>query len=235
TQPHVDDESGPARVIRSGQAVFMPKIAPEALEQAAAANPLTAEILESVALRSYLCVPLSAGMETFGAFTLVTEGDRVLTDADFEIAQQLASRAAIAVENARLYREAEQRANAALALEYVGDGVVLLDRAGRIRYWNTAIAAITGIAEQDALGRRVGEVVPGWEELAGQVTLAAAEAPERARPVTVPFAAGGDERWLAIAGVAFDAGAVYAVRDVSEEQALERARSDFVATASHEL
>jgi PAS domain S-box-containing protein len=235
TQPHVDDESGPARVIRSGEGVFMPQIAPELLEQAAAASPLTAEILENVDLRSYLCVPLSAGLETFGALTLVTEGDRVLTEADFEIAQQLASRAAIAVENARLYREAEQRADAALALEYVGDGVALLDRGGRIRYWNTAIAAITGIAEQDALGRRIGEVVPDWDKLAGQVTLAAAESPERARPVTVPFAAGGEERWLAIAGVAFDAGAVYAVRDVSEEQALERARSDFVATASHEL
>ena len=36
-------------------------------------------------------------------------------------------------------------------------------------------------------------------------------------------------------GVAFDEGVVYALRDVTDEQALERARSDFVATASHEL
>ncbi len=235
TQPHVDDENGAARVIRTGEAVFMPEIPAELLEQAARIDPQAAEALESLELRSYVAVPLSVGTETFGALTLVTEGDRVLGEEDFEMAQQLASRAAIAVENARLYREAEQRADAAVALEYVGDGVALLDRAGRIRYWNTAIAAISGIAERDALGRRVGEVVAGWEELAGQVTLAAADTPERARPVTVPFAAGGEERWLAIAGVAFEDGAVYAVRDVSEEQALERARSDFVATASHEL
>ncbi len=65
--------------------------------------------------------------------------------------------------------------------------------------------------------------------------LADARAPERARPVTVPFAVAGAERWLAVAGVAFGQGAVYAVRDVTEERALERARSDFVATASHEL
>src|SRR4029079_13048999 len=41
--------------------------------------------------------------------------------------------------------------------------------------------------------------------------------------------------WVAVTGVAFDEGVVYALRDVSDEQALERARSDFVATASHEL
>jgi signal transduction histidine kinase len=35
--------------------------------------------------------------------------------------------------------------------------------------------------------------------------------------------------------LAFDEGVVYALRDVSDEHALERARSDFVATASHEL
>jgi PAS domain S-box-containing protein len=235
TQPHVDDESGVARVIRTGEPTFAPTIAPELLAAAAAADPLVAEVLADLDLTSYICLPLAVGLETLGALTLVTEGGRTLTREDFDVAQQLASRAAVAVDNARLYREAEQRADAALALEYVGDGVVLLDRAGRIRYWNTAIAAITGVPERDAVGRRVAEVVPGWRDMSAQVTLAAADTPERARPVTVPFASGGDERWLAIAGVAFDAGAVYAVRDVSEEQALERARSDFVATASHEL
>jgi two-component system phosphate regulon sensor histidine kinase PhoR len=38
-----------------------------------------------------------------------------------------------------------------------------------------------------------------------------------------------------VAGVGFGGGVVYAIRDVTEEHALERARSDFVATASHEL
>jgi two-component system phosphate regulon sensor histidine kinase PhoR len=45
----------------------------------------------------------------------------------------------------------------------------------------------------------------------------------------------GHERWLSITGVDFGDGVVYAVRDVTEERALETMRSDFVATASHEL
>jgi PAS domain S-box-containing protein len=233
TDAHIDDDSGVARVLRTGEPEFAPEIPPEQLAAAGAANPAVAELLSQVTLRGWICVPLSAGVHTFAALTLVTEEDRLLTQADFEIAQELAARASVAVENARLYREAERRADAALALEYVGDGVVLLDRGGRVRYWNTAVAAVTGVAEEDAVGRRISEVLPRWEELAGPVELA--DAPERARPVTVPFAAGGHERWLAVAGVAFDAGTVYAIRDVSEERALERARDDFVATASHEL
>jgi len=45
----------------------------------------------------------------------------------------------------------------------------------------------------------------------------------------------GRERWVAVSGVKFDDGTVYALQDVTEEHALEKTRSDFVATASHEL
>ncbi len=235
TRAHVDDGGGVATVIRTGEPAFMPEIPRERLEQAAAANPEAAEILAAVELRGWICVPLTVGDRTLGALTLVAEHDRLFTYADFEIARQLASRAAVAVENARLYREAELRADAALALSYVGDGVVLLDRAGRVRHWNTAIAAITGVPEEQIVGRRPGELLPAWEELAAQVQLASADERESARTVTLPFTAGEHERWLAVTGVAFDEGVVFALRDVSEEHALERARSDFVATASHEL
>src|SRR5581483_9271804 len=73
------------------------------------------------------------------------------------------------------------------------------------------------------------------EELIELAELADATTPERARSVTVPIATPSGDRWVAVTGVAFDEGIVYALRDVSDEQALERARSDFVATASHEL
>jgi two-component system phosphate regulon sensor histidine kinase PhoR len=166
--------------------------------------------------------------------TLVAE-HREFDDADFALGQQLSARAAIAIENARLYREAERRADAALALAYVGDGVVLLDRDGRVRFWNSAAAAITGVRDTDAVGRRPAEAWPAWAELTRGEELADAATPERARPVTVPVETASGERWVTVTGVAFDEGVVYALRDVSDEHALERARSDFVATASHEL
>ena len=40
---------------------------------------------------------------------------------------------------------------------------------------------------------------------------------------------------MSVSGVEFGDGTVYALQDVTEEHALEKTRSDFVATASHEL
>jgi two-component system phosphate regulon sensor histidine kinase PhoR len=76
-------------------------------------------------------------------------------------------------------------------------------------------------------------VVPSWDALTTHVPLVAPGAP--ARPVTVPIVIDGDERWVAVSGVAFRQGRVYALQDVTEERALEKTRSDFVTTASHEL
>jgi len=231
----IDDEFDlTARVVRTAEPVFLREIPQELLDEAVRRDPNAAQALKEISLRSAITVPLVSGERTFGALTLVSE-TRELQDSEFELAQELAARAAIAVENARLYREAERRAEAALALAHVGDGVVLLDRDGRVRFWNSAAAAITGIPEGDAVGRHPAEVVPKWEELTRPAELADAAAPERARPVTVPIETASGDRWVAVTGVAFDEGVVYALRDVSDEEALERARSDFVATASHEL
>jgi PAS domain S-box-containing protein len=234
-QVMLDDEFDlTARVIRTGEPQFLREVPQELLDQAVQRDPVAAEALEHISIRSAITLPLRAGDRKLGALTLVAE-DRVFGDDDFELAQQIAPRAAIAVENARLYREAERRAEAALALAYVGDGVVLLDEDGRVRSWNAAAAAITGVPEADAVGRRPAEVFGPWEGLTRLAELADAETPERARSVTVPIETSGGDRWIAVTGVAFDEGVVYALRDVTEEQAFERARSDFVATASHEL
>jgi PAS domain S-box-containing protein len=231
----IDDEFDlTARVIRTGEPEFLREVPPELLEEASRRDPVAAEALEHISIRSAMTLPLRTGDRSLGALTLVTE-QRVFGDEDFELAQRLGARAAIAVDNARLYREAERRAEATLALAYVGDGVVLLDEDGCVRFWNAAAAEITGVREADALGLRPAEVLPSWEELTRLAELADAGAPARARSVTVPIETAAGDRWVAVTGVVFDEGVVYALRDVSDEQAFERARSDFVATASHEL
>jgi PAS domain S-box-containing protein len=232
---HIEDEFDlTAQVIRTAEPVFLREVPQELLEEAVRRDPSTAEALREISIRSAITTPLRTGERTFGALTLVAES-RELDDSDFELAQELGARAAIAVENARLYREAERRAEAALALAYVGDGVILLDEDGRVRFWNAAAAAITGLREADVVGRHPAEALPAWEELTRAAELADAATPERARSVTVPIETASGDRWVAVTGVAFDEGVVYALRDVSDEQAFERARSDFVATASHEL
>jgi PAS domain S-box-containing protein len=229
-----DDFDLTARVMRTGEPEFLREVPQELIEEAARRDPEAAAALEHISLRSAITLPLRSGGRTFGALTLIAE-DREFDNADFALGQQLSARAAIAIENARLYRESERRAEAALALAYVGDGVVLLDEDGRVRFWNAAVAAITGVRESEAIGRRPVEVLPSWDELTRLAELAAADAPQRARSVTVPLDTASGDRWVAVTGVAFDEGVVYALRDVTDEHEFERTRSDFVATASHEL
>ena len=127
-------------------------------------------------------------------------------------------------------REAESRAEAARALAHVSDGVILTDAHGRVRFWNPAAEKLTGIDEAGAIGRELALLLPGWERLARQPEAQSGLGGAAVLPIHL-----GHERWLSVTSADFGDGVVYAVRDVTEERGLETLRSDFVATASHEL
>ena len=193
------------------------------------------EIARTLAPRSYVTVPLVARGEVFGSISLVTaESGRIYGEDDLTLALELARHAAAAIDNARLYAEAERRGRAARALEAVGDGVVLVDRDGVIRLWNTAARTITGVDEGDVLGKRIEDVVQGWHEI-GPLIPVASKPGEPVRAETVPVEFGGRELWISGSGVGFEEGTVYAFRDLTEERALEELKAEFVATVSHEL
>jgi PAS domain S-box-containing protein len=154
---------------------------------------------------------------------------------DKSLLELAADRAAIAIENARLYREAEERGQAARVLGYVADGVFLVDAKGALQLWNPAAEAITGIPAEAVLGRPVEEVIPGWEVLAQAVNIAKAPAASTGPATTLPVEIRDRELWLSVAGVRFAEGTVYAFRDRTEEQRLEELKADFIATVSHEL
>jgi two-component system, OmpR family, phosphate regulon sensor histidine kinase PhoR len=53
--------------------------------------------------------------------------------------------------------------------------------------------------------------------------------------VLIPIETSRGERWIAISGVRFFGGTVYAFRDLTDTRRLEEIKADFIATASHEL
>ena len=90
--------------MRTGQPVLVPEI-PESALVASARDAEHRRILRELGLKSYLVVPLVAGGRTLGAITLVSaESGRRYGSAELELAEELARRAALAVDNARLYR-----------------------------------------------------------------------------------------------------------------------------------
>jgi len=230
-----DAEVGVPLVLRTGEPQFLPDIPEELLASAMERRPGLKAVLDEVGLSSAMIVPIAAPGRTLGAISFFwAESGRRYTPADLELAADLGRRAGIAVDNAQLYREAEERGQAARILASVGDGIVLVDHAGIVRYWNRAAEAITGLPRSTVLDRRAIEAIPGWETV---VRLA----PVSVDPVGIPRAhslplgVGERELWLSVSGVSVADGTVYAFRDLTEERALETLRTEFVSTVSHEL
>ena len=222
--PRMDDGAHPAvRVLRSGRTVVRSEV-DDAWIEGMAVSAAHAAFLREIGVTSLMFVPIRSGRRRLGVLTFGRTEGRPYGKAEREVAEDLAQRAAVAIDNSRLYAETERRAQASTALEYVGDGVVLVDDTRRIRLWNPAAEQITGLRAGELVGRTVEEALPGWplQELS-------------ARPQTRPVDVRGRELWLSLTAVAFARGTVIAFRDLTEERALERLKSDFVSTVSHEL
>src|SRR5207237_2074642 len=106
----------------------------EEMVQAAARDELHLDLVRQMGFRSYMCVPLVARGRMLGAITLIAtdESGRVFGERDLHLAEELARRAATAIDNAHLYREAEERAQAERVLATIGDGGLLVDRDGLV-------------------------------------------------------------------------------------------------------
>jgi len=101
-----------AHVLATGTSEFYADV-PDELLVAAARDQEHLKLLRALGFRSYICVPLIARGRTLGAITLATStSGRVYDTTDLLLAEDLASRAAIAIDNARLYRQAHEAVRA---------------------------------------------------------------------------------------------------------------------------
>ena len=230
-----DGDAGVPLVLRTGEPHFLPQIPEELLAAAAERRPGLAETLRELGLNSAMIVPIAARGRTLGAISFIwAESGRRYSAADLELAVDLGRRAGIAVDNAQLYRQAEERAQAARILASVGDGIVLVDTGGVVRYWNRAAEAITGLARSTVIDRPALEVLPGWETIVKHVPVSL-DPVAIPRAQSLPLGLGDRELWLSVSGVSVVEGTVYAFRDLTEERTLERLKTEFVSTVSHEL
>ncbi|MGZ3458443.1 MAG: ATP-binding protein [Archangium sp.] len=99
---------GLPKVLRTGQSEWLPLV-PESFFGVGARDEHRARLLRELGLSSYLCVPLLSRGRILGALTLAySEPEREYDERDLRLAEDLARRAAISVDNARLFREAKE-------------------------------------------------------------------------------------------------------------------------------
>jgi PAS domain S-box-containing protein len=117
-QPSPQSRHGVGRVLREGQSELIQEVADDNL-RGLSRSPEHLQLLRELGIRSHLCVPLVSREQTLGAFTFVTaESGRRYSPKDLQVAEDLARRATVAIENADLYRarkEADRRKDEFLA------------------------------------------------------------------------------------------------------------------------
>ncbi|MGK7926194.1 MAG: ATP-binding protein [Spirulina sp.] len=102
------------KVFQTGKPVICETVSKNSLGELAI-DSHQQDILEELQFCSYLCVPLRTRERILGSILCVLgESDRHYRQSDRELAEDLADRAALAIENAKLYQEARE-ANARLA------------------------------------------------------------------------------------------------------------------------
>jgi PAS domain S-box-containing protein len=156
---HIEQPFGPAHAIRTGEPQLMPAVTESAIE-AIAYDDEHAALLRGLGLKSAMFVPLLARGRTLGAMAFATaESERDLDAGDLDLARNLGDRAALALDNARLYTqvsdaEAELRQTAEelqAVLQGVGSAILVEDTSGSLAFANQTAADLFGFVSVEAL------------------------------------------------------------------------------------
>jgi PAS domain S-box-containing protein len=156
---------------------------------------------------------------------------------DRTLLEMLGHQAASVLDNSRLSaRTAMQQRTITQVFDHSSEGMLVLDRLGRVRGWNPAMQSMSGFAESTVDASPISLISPQLasivdENEAGTLDAVISTADGEHRHVRASYAPieadedlGSDERsWVVV------------VRDVTLEQETERLKDDFVATVSHEL
>ena len=217
------------------------------LDDGARAARAVAETL-NLPLRQAVSLPLLLGDTVMGVILVFRAAVNVaFTADDRRLLQAFADQAAIAVQNARLYRAAvRERERLHAIIEESADGVMIFDERWRITNFNRAMEQLTGWPRDEAIGRPCAEVLALHTTQGINVCLT--DCPLQRLPhVPHPVAEGWtttrdgrrrylESRYSPTRGPNGEfLGAIANVRDVTAQKQEEQQQLTFISVISHEL
>jgi len=250
----MDAAYGIPQVLRTGVSEFVPFISEDMLVAAALDDEQLA-LVRKVGFTSGMTIPIVIDGKARGTLTFaLAESSRHYTHGDLVMAEELASRASLAIQNAQLYREIQQsRDQLDIILHGVADGIVVYDMHRRIIYANEAAAQMTGFASKQEMMETPAPATAAKYEIIdeqrrpfppSQFTYQRVFAGEREAEAVIGYRNGTEgqtERWSFLKSLPIlnELGEVIMVvtiiHDITERVLAEHRKDMFISMASHEL
>ena len=197
--------------------------------------------------RSLLCLPLMARGRVLGLLNVQCRAPHQFTEEDEELLTAVGNQIGIAIANAQLIDDAEQRrATLHSVMHSLVDGLILIDRRGRIAYANPRAGEMLDVPNGALIGLTL-EALDG--RLAGRLSstgqgtafldAAAEDAPIRSDielSLTAPTARTLQARFFPVQDASGDSPRTgLLLRDITREKELDEMKSQLLSTVGHEL
>ena len=251
---------GLQRLLDSGKPELISHVSGDVLESVQD-NPQLLAMVNILALKSYMGVPLIARHRIIGAITFSSiQSHRHYTPDDLLFAQELARRIALALDNTLLYQQTqgeirerekvqealqESEARKAAVFDTALDSIITMDAMGKIVEFNPAAEQMFGYARHEVIDQDMAELIipPSLREQHRQGLAHYLMTGEGImignRVEIVAMRRDGSEFPIELAvtrvpkaGYAMFTGTI---RDITERIELERRKDEFISMASHEL
>jgi two-component system NtrC family sensor kinase len=207
-------------VIRTGEPILLDGESPR-------------KIKTSYLVHSLIFVPLLLEGKIVGLLGVDNRTARLpLHNSDLSLMQALAEYAVIALENARLYESTQAHLHQLeTVIQQVEDGVLITDPDGRMLLANRTIRSLFSLGDEPLLGLLLKEVLPNPElQYLFSRRLSASPA-QRRTEITLPDDRIFNAHLTPIEGVGY----AIVMNDITQLKELDRLKSEFVSTVSHDL
>lgn len=239
---NLSDQHGLANIFRTGKSELYSVISDQLIKNTAR-NEDELRIFEEVEFTSVIVVPIKIRRKTIGTISLVaTNQHRHYDQKDLEMAEELASRAALAIENSRLYKTAQTaQKNYESLFQGMADAVLVVDEYGYYLNANPAAEKLFGFKLKELQNMKIGDF--GGEGSATDGGLSTHFAQARAngsyQSEGVIYRKDGLPRQIEVHTTYLkqDRRNVFSsvFRDITQRKELENRKDEFLSIASHEL
>ncbi len=240
--PDMNAPQGLAKVLKTGKSEFYPFITKEMLYKAVKTKAQLKLVLD-LGFTSAMIIPITINGKTIGAIQFVTtESKKRFTEIDLKMGEELASRAALAIQNSQLYELAQNKEKQLKSL-YDSNiiGVFYANGTGQIYDSNNYFLNLIGYTEEDLKKGRIhlDKLTPPEFKIQYEKTRQEILKTGSVFPWEKEYIKKDGSQVPVIVGkvlIQKEPQEILAfVLDITERKRLEQRKDEFIGIASHEL